>query len=101
MTLPFDEPGVELLQSAIQHAKAVGVDEAELQSAREQLPVLERDAARADRERAAALRPGQHATSAVPPGCPHARTPPGSLPVRGPPGATSAGGRAALCTRVG
>ena len=26
MTLPFDEPGVELLQSAIQHAKAVGVD---------------------------------------------------------------------------
>ena len=101
MTLPFDEPGVELLQSAIQHAKAVGVDEAELQSAREQLPVLERAAARADRERAAALRPGQHATSAVPPGCPHARTPPGSLPVRGPPGATSAGGRAALCTRDG
>ena len=101
MTPPFDEPGVELLQSAIQHAKAVGVDEAELQSAREQLPVLQRAAARADRERAAALRPGQHATSAVPPGCPHARTPPGSLPVRGPPGATSAGGRAALCTRVG
>ena len=85
MTLPFDEPGVELLQSAIQHAKAVGVDEAELQSAREQLPVLERAAARADRERAAALRPGQHATSAVP-ACPGARMPPGSLPVRGPPG---------------
>ena len=58
MTLPFDEPGVELLQSAIQHAVAVGVAEAELQSAREQLPVLERAAARADRERAAALRPG-------------------------------------------
>ena len=100
MTLPFDEPGVELLQSAIQHAKAVGVDEAELQSAREQLPVLERAAARADRERAAALRPGQHATSAVP-ACPGARMPPGSLPVRWPPGATSAGGRAALCTRDG
>ena len=100
MTPPFDEPGVELLQSAIQHAKAVGVAEAELQSAREQLPVLQRAAARADRERAAALRPGQHATSAVPPGCPTV-TPPGSLPARGPPGATSAGGRAALCTRVG
>ena len=78
--LPFDETGVELLQSAIQHAKAVGVDEAELQSAREQLPVLERAAARADRERAAALRPGQHATSAVPPGCPHASwLPPGGM----------------------
>ena len=100
MTLPFDKPGVELLQSAIQHAKAVGVAEAELQSAREQLPVLQRAVARADRERAAALRPGQHATSAVPPGCPTV-TPPGSLPARGPPGATSAGGRAALCTRVG
>ena len=100
MTPPFDEPGVELLQSAIQHAMAVGVAEAELQSAREQLPVLQRAAARADRERAAALRPGQHATSAVPPGCPTV-TPPGSLPARGPPGATSAGGRAALCTRVG
>ena len=79
MTLPFDEPGVELLQSAIQHAKAVGVDEAELQSAREQLPVLERAAVRADRERAAALRSGQHATSAVPPGCPNASwLPPGA-----------------------
>ena len=100
MTPPFDEPGVELLQSALQHAVAVGVAEAELQSAREQLPVLERAAARADRERAAALRSGQHATSAVPPGCPTV-TPPGSLPARGPPGATSAGGRAALCTRVG
>ena len=98
--LPFDETGVELLQSAIQHAKAVGVDEAELQSAREQLPVLQRAAALADRERAAALRPGQHATSAVP-ACPGARMPPGSLPVRGPPGATSAGGLTALCTRDG
>ena len=79
MTLPFDEPGVELLQSAIQHAVAVGVAEAELQSAREQLPVLERAAARADRERAAALRSGQHATSAVPPGCLHASwLPPGA-----------------------
>ena len=93
MTLPFDEPGVELLQSAIQHAVAVGVAEAELQSAREQLPVLQRAAARADRERAAALRSGSMLQVLCRLG---ARTPPGSLPARGPPGQAAWGD---LCRR--